>query len=80
MIKVRKPDVIILDIFMPDMDGITVLLEIRNDEAIKDIPVVLCTGSQSDYFEGVPQGGPYTCITKPFRMPVLLEKIVKLLT
>ncbi len=38
-----KPDLIVLDIILPKMDGFEVLKNIKNDESLKDIPVVLLT-------------------------------------
>ena len=38
----EKPNLIILDILMPMMDGYTMLREIRQKEDLKDIPVIMC--------------------------------------
>lgn len=39
--KAEKPDVIILDIMMPKMDGIEVLRRLRNDPSLRDVPVLM---------------------------------------
>jgi len=43
-----RPDLVVLDINMPLMDGLNVLNEIRNDEDIKDIPVIIFTTSRRE--------------------------------
>jgi len=43
-----KPDVILLDLNMPKVDGITVLKQIKSDEELRDIPVVIFTTSDRD--------------------------------
>jgi len=43
-IKERPPHAIILDIFMPDMDGFTILENLREDPALRDIPVLVLSG------------------------------------
>lgn len=54
-----KPDVILLDLRMPKVDGIDVLKQIKSDEELRDIPVVVFTTSEKDmdiiktYEEGV---------------------------
>jgi len=43
-----KPDIILLDLNMPKIDGIGVLKQIKNDEELKDIPVIIFTTSDRD--------------------------------
>jgi DNA-binding response OmpR family regulator len=43
----RKPDIILLDVMMPEMDGFDVLEELRKDEWGKDVSVILLTNSSS---------------------------------
>lgn len=45
-IKNNKPDIILLDYLMPEMDGPATLAAIRADDAIKDIPVIFRTGME----------------------------------
>jgi len=43
-----RPDLILLDLFMPRMDGLEVLEEVKSDNALKRIPVVMLTNCQKD--------------------------------
>lgn len=74
------PDLIILDVMMPKMDGYTMLKEVRKTEKIKDIPVILCTGkAQKDYVEMSQGIGVDAYLTKPVEPSVFLAKIEELL-
>lgn len=50
----EKPDIILLDIIMPKLDGFAVLKELKQDDATKGIPVILLTnlGQESDVKRG----------------------------
>lgn len=43
-----RPDVVVLDLRLPKIDGLTVLKEIKGDEKLRDIPVVILTTSQAE--------------------------------
>jgi DNA-binding response OmpR family regulator len=51
-IDLYKPDVIILDIFMPGPNGIVLLHEIRSHSDLANIPVIVCSNSASDIPHG----------------------------
>ncbi len=71
-----KPDLIILDIMMPEMDGLKVLTRLRENSDTASIPVILLTAKvwQEDIFEGYKTGADYY-ITKPFTSTEVLEAI-----
>lgn len=71
-----KPDLIILDIKMSDIDGFTVLEHIKNIEECKDTPVILLSAISDDtkIWEGYNLGASYY-ITKPFTTDELLTGI-----
>lgn len=48
-VKSLKPDLVLLDIMMPGIDGIEVLEKIKSDDEIKNIPVVLLTNLSGNY-------------------------------
>lgn len=76
--KVRqaKPDLMILDVVIPKLDGYKVLSILRADEQYKDIPVVMLTahGQAKDVEKGL-ELGAISYITKPFKPDVLLGVI-----
>jgi two-component system, chemotaxis family, response regulator Rcp1 len=47
-LQAPKPDVILLDLKLPKKDGLSVLNEIRQNESLKNIPVIILTGSESE--------------------------------
>lgn len=58
MAKKEKKDLILLDIIMPQLDGFTVLAELKRDVRTKDVPVVLLTnlGTEEDKERGIKLG------------------------
>jgi len=78
--KSEKPDLILLDVMMPKMDGYQACSLLKNDEQTKNIPVILFTGKAQEDFEDVgKKAGADAFITKPFDPPELLAKIEELL-
>ncbi len=79
-IRRDKPDLLILDIVMPQMNGYEVLRELRADEATRRLPVVLCTTKSTDYDKawGIDLGAD-AYITKPFDEAQLLNTVRRLL-
>jgi signal transduction histidine kinase len=71
-----KPDLILLDVLMPGMDGYEVLARLRNNPATRDIPVIFITGLDSieDEEKGL-QLGAVDYITKPYRAPIILARV-----
>jgi len=69
-----KPEVILLDIMMPDVDGYNVCQEIKNDPALTHIPVIFLTGKDrnDDMGRSFKAGGDMF-IKKPFSCERLLE-------
>jgi CheY-like chemotaxis protein len=65
----RRPDLILLDLNLPKKDGREVLAEIKNDEALKFIPVVILTTSQDEQDVLKSYGLHANCyITKPVEL------------
>ena len=76
----ENPDLIILDVTMPKMDGHTMLEEVRKDERIKDTPVIQCSSKTlKDYLEETQELEIEAYFTKPFEAPIFLAKIESLL-
>jgi two-component system alkaline phosphatase synthesis response regulator PhoP len=78
-LKDYRPDLILLDINMPDMDGWEVLRSIKMDSYFSSIPVVLFTirSELRDKIHGI-QGGAYDYITKPFSYDELISRVQKI--
>ncbi len=78
-IKTKVPDVIILDVVMPGLDGLETCRRIKSDPAYKDIPVLLLTAniSAEERAEGM-KAGAIAYVTKPFSPKDLLEKITEI--
>ena len=81
--KVRqtKPDLVLLDLMMPDMDGWEVYQRMKSDEELRDIPVIVVTAkAQSiDKVLGLHIAKVDDYITKPFGPQELLESVEKIL-
>lgn len=73
---IRPPDVIVADIRMPDMDGLELLKEVRTDELLAGVPVILLTakGMAQDRIAGY-KAGADSYLTKPFDPEELLSII-----
>lgn len=80
VIKTTIPDLILLDIMLPDKDGITILQELKNDSKTSNIPVIMLTAKSSEYDKvlGLDSGAD-DYISKPFGMMELLSRVKALL-
>jgi signal transduction histidine kinase len=75
-VAMPKPDLILLDVLMPGMDGFAVLARLRADPASRDIPVVFVTGM--DAAEDEERGlelGAVDYIAKPYRPHIVLARV-----
>jgi two-component system, OmpR family, alkaline phosphatase synthesis response regulator PhoP len=72
----EKPDIILLDVIMPIMDGHEMLEHLRTTEEGKDVPVIMLTArSQNNDIARATACGIEDYIVKPFDLSELLEKI-----
>jgi len=79
-IKSAKPDVVLMDIMMPVIDGIEVVRQMKATPGIRDIPVVMLTAAaQSDMVERAIQAGAADYIVKPFEPETVQRAIEKVL-
>ena len=76
----RLPSMVLLDIMLPDKDGIAILKDIRNNDTTKNVPVIMITakGTESDKVKGFEYGAD-DYVTKPFNMTILVLRIRKLI-
>lgn len=72
----RRPDLVILDIMLPDLDGLEVCRKIKRDEGTRSIPVLMVSarGEESDIVAGLELGAE-DYVTKPFSNRVLLARV-----
>ena len=72
----QQPDLILMDILMPKLDGYTACYTIKTNELTKDIPVVMLTGVGHELNKQLSQEmGAEGYITKPFNPEDLLDKV-----
>jgi CheY-like chemotaxis protein len=71
-----RPDVIILDIFMPEVDGFDILKMLKSDEETSHIPVIILSVSNMQLDkEKASSLGAYRYLTKPFEPARLVEAV-----
>ncbi len=77
----RPPDLILLDIMMPELDGYEVCARLKADERTKDIPIIFLTAKSevSDETKGL-ELGAVDYLTKPISPPILLARVKTHLT
>ena len=80
-ISARKPDLVVLDIMLPEMDGFEVCKRIKENPETAGIPVVMLTAKKNsqDYARGM-QVGADAYVTKPFKSAQVIELIEGLLS
>ena len=80
-VQQKKPDLVLLDLMMPDMDGWEVYQRMKSDESLREIPVIVITAkAQSiDKVLGLHIAKVDDYITKPFGPQELLESVEKIL-
>ena len=80
MAEIEKPDLIVLDVIMPKMNGFQVCRKIKTTPELKNIKIILLTSKnqESDEFWGLKQGAD-AYMTKPFDASELLAKAESLL-
>ena len=79
--KSERPDLILLDIMMPGMDGYEVCAALKSDQRYKDIPIILFTAKAGEEAQrvGLEDCGANGYVTKPFEPSALLSKISEFL-
>ena len=75
--KRKHPDLVLLDVLLPKLDGFTVLKKLKEDAALKDIPVILLTnlGQKDDVDKGLELGAEDYLIKAHFKPSETVEKV-----
>jgi two-component system, cell cycle response regulator len=77
----EKPDLILLDITMPVMDGVTMLTKLKEDPDLKHIPVIMLTAeSGRENVLHIAKLGIRDYLVKPFKEDQLLDKVKRVVT
>lgn len=81
VVETMKPDLILLDIMLPEVDGFQVCRQLKSNEATRHIPIIILTAKKSkeDLIMGE-QVGADMYITKPYKTSMVIEAIQKLLS
>lgn len=79
LIRELHPDLVLLDLMMPDMDGWEVYQQMKSDSALKDIPVIIVTAKAQniDKVLGLHIAKVDDYIAKPFSPQELIESVEK---
>lgn len=78
LVKVGKPDIILLDMLMPKKDGIGVLQELQNNGAIAKIPVIVLSNvSDDETTEKIGEFSTHFYVVKAFTTPQKIAGLVK---
>ena len=80
LIRAEKPDGVVLDMMMPDLSGLEVLHQIRNDAELASIPVIIVSAKSlpSDIQAGL-QAGAAAYLTKPVTYQQLSATVAKVI-
>jgi CheY-like chemotaxis protein len=79
-VGIARPDIILLDVMMPRMDGLAVARQLKANPATKAIPIVLLSAkAQSTDIQSGLEAGAEDYITKPFDPLELLDKVASLI-
>ena len=76
----KKPSMAILDIMLPEEDGLSVLKKLRGNNETKDLPIIMLTAKSTEYDKVVGlDGGADDYVTKPFGTMELVARVKALL-
>jgi uncharacterized protein (TIGR02266 family) len=78
LVKQRRIDLILTDIYMPGMDGFTLVERVRENPALADIPVIMITGGRAGENQRAERMGIRAFLHKPVKFGEILETIASL--
>ncbi|MDD2765929.1 MAG: response regulator [Opitutaceae bacterium] len=80
IIHTRRPDLILLDLMLPDIDGLSLFEILRDGESTASIPVVILTGwSTDDARKYGSELGAVDYLNKPLKLEVLIDRVRRIL-
>jgi len=75
----KKPDLVVLDLFLPVLDGREVSAKLKADKQLRAIPILLLTASADNIIQKAQECNAHDYLLKPFDYTELLQKVEKLL-
>ena len=80
MVKEYHPDLIVLDVMLPDINGKEVCQRVRSDSTMDEVKIICISGMvEEDKIEDLKAAGPNEFMHKPFEVEALLERMCQLL-
>ncbi len=80
MVKEYHPDLLVLDVMLPDINGKEVCQRVRGDSTMDDVKIICISGMvEQDKIEDLRQSGANEFLQKPFEMDTLIERMCRLL-
>ncbi|MBX3440644.1 MAG: response regulator transcription factor, partial [Planctomycetaceae bacterium] len=75
-----RPDIIVLDVMLPDINGKEVCQRVRSDPTMDDVKIICISGMvEQDKIEDLKSSGANDFLQKPFEVDALLERVCELL-
>ncbi|MEX0700902.1 MAG: response regulator [Planctomycetales bacterium] len=80
MVKEYRPDILVLDVMLPDINGKEVCQRVRNDASLDDVKIICISGMvEQDKIEELREAGADDFLQKPFEVETLVERMCDLL-
>ena len=80
MVKEYRPDIIVLDVMLPDINGKEVCQRVRNDKTMEDVRIICISGMvEEDKVADLREAGADDFMHKPFEVEKLIDRICELL-
>jgi excisionase family DNA binding protein len=80
MVREYRPDLIVLDVMLPDINGKEVCMRVRNDNSLEDVKIVCISGMvEADKIADLKAAGADDFLQKPFETEKLIEKLCALM-
>jgi DNA-binding response OmpR family regulator len=80
MVKEYRPDVIVLDVMLPDINGKEVCQRVRSDPSLDDVKILCISGMvEADKIEELRQAGANDFLQKPFEVETLIQRVCRML-
>ena len=80
LVKEFRPDLVVLDVMLPDINGKEVCLRVRNDDTLEDVKIICISGMvEADKVADLRDSGANDFMQKPFAVEKLLERCCGLL-